>query len=71
MSINWRMVKATQSLTTLISPLEFLQKRIIFKSLPNTRLESKTDSMAYSRVSTHLMAFKKAVIDQVHLKYDL
>jgi len=39
-------------------------KRNIFKSLPNTRLESKTDSMAYSRVSTHLMAFKKAVLDQ-------
>merc|ERR1712059_149585 len=39
-------------------------KRNIYKSLPNTRLESKTDSMAYNRVSTHLLAFKKAVSDQ-------
>ena len=39
-------------------------KRNIYKSLPNTRLESKTDSMAYNRVSTHLLAFKKAITDQ-------
>jgi len=39
-------------------------KRNIFKSLPNSRLESKSDSMAYNRVSTHLAAFKKAVVDQ-------
>lgn len=40
-------------------------KRNISRSLPNTRLESKTDSMAYNRVCSHLVAFKKAVIDQV------
>lgn len=39
-------------------------KRNIFKALPNTRLESKTDSMAYSRVAQHLVAFKKEVVDQ-------
>lgn len=39
-------------------------KRNIFKALPNTRLESKTDSMAYSRVAQHLLAFKKELIDQ-------
>lgn len=39
-------------------------KRNIFKSLPNTRLESKTDSMAYNRVATHLLTFKKAIVDQ-------
>lgn len=39
-------------------------KRNIYKSLPNTRLESKTDSMAYNRVSTHLLALKKAITDQ-------
>lgn len=39
-------------------------KRNIFRALPNTRLESKTDSLAYNRVSTHLLAFKKAVLDQ-------
>merc|ERR1712020_207005 len=39
-------------------------KRNIFKALPNTRLESKTDSMAYSRVAVHLLAFKKELTDQ-------
>lgn len=39
-------------------------KRNVFKALPNTRLESKTDSLAYSRVAIHLMAFKKAILDQ-------
>lgn len=39
-------------------------KRNISRSLPNTRLESKTDSMAYNRVCSHLIVFKKAVIDQ-------
>jgi len=45
-------------------------KRNIYKSLPNTRLESKTDSMAYNRVSTHLLAFKKAITDQGKRLYD-
>jgi hypothetical protein len=39
-------------------------KRNINRSLPNTRLESKTDSMAYNRVCSHLVTFKKAVLDQ-------
>ena len=39
-------------------------KQNIFKLLPNTRLESKTDSMAYNRASIHLLAFKKAILDQ-------
>ncbi|XP_040565464.1 uncharacterized protein [Lepeophtheirus salmonis] len=39
-------------------------KRNVYKALPNTRLESKTDSMAYNRVATHLLAFKKTLIDQ-------
>jgi hypothetical protein len=39
-------------------------KRNISRSLPSTRLESKTDSMAYNRVCSHLVAFKKAVVDQ-------
>lgn len=33
-------------------------KKNIFKSLPNSRLTSKTDSPAYSRAATHLTAFK-------------
>ena len=39
-------------------------KRNIYKALPNTRLESKTDSLAFSRVSQHLVAFKKELVDQ-------
>ncbi|TRY71795.1 hypothetical protein TCAL_01054 [Tigriopus californicus] len=39
-------------------------KRNVFKSLPNTRLESKSDSLAYNRVATHLVALKKALSDQ-------
>lgn len=38
-------------------------KRNIYKALPSTRLESKTDSLAYNRVSLHLISFKKAVLD--------
>lgn len=40
-------------------------KKNIFKALPNTRLETKTDSMAYNRASLHLLSFKKAVLDSV------
>ncbi|XP_046383806.1 uncharacterized protein LOC124154248 [Ischnura elegans] len=50
-----------------IGPLEeklnYLKKNI-FKSLPNSRLTSKTDSPAYSRAATHVLAFKKCVIEQ-------
>ncbi|XP_063829005.1 uncharacterized protein LOC135078337 [Ostrinia nubilalis] len=50
-----------------LSPLEerlnYLKSNI-FKSLPTSRLTSKTDSPAYSRVATHLAAFKKCVVDQ-------
>jgi len=38
-------------------------KKNIYKALPNTRLETKTDSMAYNRVSLHLLSFKKTVMD--------
>ena len=40
-------------------------KRNIYKALPSTRLESKTDSMAYNRVSLHLTTFKRAVVESV------
>lgn len=39
-------------------------KKNIFKSLPMSRLVKNTDSVAYSRASTHLTVFKKAIIDQ-------
>lgn len=45
-----------------IAPLEeqlCYQKKNICKSLPATRLVSKTDSPAYARAATHLAAFKK------------
>ena len=38
-------------------------KRNIFKALPSSRLEIKTDSLAYNRVSVHLVAFKKNVCE--------
>lgn len=50
-------------LTPLEERLSYLKSNI-FKSLPTSRLTSKTDSPAYSRVSTHLAAFKKCVVEQ-------
>ncbi|XP_026752716.2 uncharacterized protein LOC113512946 [Galleria mellonella] len=50
-----------------LSPLEerlHYLKSNIFKGLPTSRLTSKTDSPAYSRVSTHLAAFKKCLVEQ-------
>lgn len=43
--------------------LTYLKKNI-FKALPNTRLESRTDSMSFNRVSIHLMALKKAILEE-------
>ena len=41
--------------------LNYLKKNI-YKALPNSRLvESKNDSLAYNRVSVHLLAFKKCL----------
>ncbi|CAB0010622.1 unnamed protein product [Nesidiocoris tenuis] len=39
-------------------------KRNIFKSLPTSRMCSKTDASAYTRAATHLNVFKKAVIEE-------
>lgn len=39
-------------------------KKNIFKSLPTSRLVKNTDSVAHSRASTHLAAFKKTIVDQ-------
>lgn len=49
-----------------IAPLEEqlnYQKKNISKSLPATRLISKTDSPAYARAATHLFIFKKMLVD--------
>lgn len=56
-----------------IAPLEeqlSYQKKNIFKSLPATRLVSKTDSPAYARAATHLVAFKKTLIDQSQMLHN-
>lgn len=50
-------------LAPLEERLSYLKSNI-FKSLPTSRLTSKTDSPAYSRVATHLTAFKKCVVEQ-------
>ncbi|XP_068629865.1 uncharacterized protein [Battus philenor] len=50
-------------LAPLEEKLSYL-KTNIFKSLPTSRLTSKTDSPAFSRASTHLSAFKKCLIEQ-------
>ncbi|XP_071541448.1 uncharacterized protein [Panulirus ornatus] len=41
-----------------------LQKKCIFKSLPVSRLASKTDSPAYNKAAPHLTNFKKTVMEQ-------
>lgn len=50
-----------------LKPLEErlnILKRNIVKSLPKTRLLSKTDGAAYSRALTHVTAFKKCIFEQ-------
>lgn len=50
-----------------IRPMEeqlIILKKNIFKSLPTSRLMKTTDSIAHSRVVTHLVAFKKLIVDQ-------
>uniref|UniRef100_A0A1B0CEQ5 Cut8 n=1 Tax=Lutzomyia longipalpis TaxID=7200 RepID=A0A1B0CEQ5_LUTLO len=48
------------------SQLIFIKKSI-YRSLPSSRLVKKNDSVAYSRASLHLTAFKKAIADQATL----
>ena len=57
------LLPAEPDLAPYADTLNYLKKNIS-KSLPNTRLESKTDSLAYNRVSTHLLALKKAIFEQ-------
>jgi len=59
-----RQLMPTPDLTPLEERLNYL-KRNIYKALPSTRLESKTDSMAFNRVSTHLATFKRSVVEQL------
>ncbi|XP_045774087.1 tethering factor for nuclear proteasome STS1 [Maniola jurtina] len=50
-------------LTPCEEKLSYLTSNI-FKSLPTSRLASKTDSRAYSRVAIHLSEFKKCLVKQ-------
>merc|ERR1719507_659947 len=59
-----RQLMPNPDLSPLEERLNYL-KRNIYKALPSTRLESKTDSMAFNRVSTHLATFKRAVVEQL------
>ena len=59
-----RQLMPTPDLAPLEERLNYL-KRNIYKALPSTRLESKTDSMAFNRVSTHLATFKRTVVEQL------
>ncbi|XP_055537448.1 uncharacterized protein LOC129725517 [Wyeomyia smithii] len=56
-----------------IAPLEeqlSFQKKNISKSLPATRLISKTDSPAYARAATHLFTFKKMIVDHSQMLHN-
>jgi len=49
-----------------LKPIEeriYYLRRNIYKALPSNRLISKTDPTSYNRVSTHVLAFKKCVVD--------
>ncbi|KPI90903.1 hypothetical protein RR46_14407 [Papilio xuthus] len=59
----------TPDLAPLEEKLSYLKSNI-FKSLPTSRLTSKTDSPAFSRASTHLAAFKKCLIEQGKILID-
>ena len=39
----------------------------IYKAIPITRLSDRTDSLAYNRVSTHLSAFKKSLVEDLSM----
>lgn len=45
-------------------------KKTIYKSLPSSRLISKTDSAAFQRASVHVASFKKTVVDQSRVLHD-
>ena len=51
-------------LSGLISHLTYLSQNI-YKAIPVSRLSNRTDSMAYNRVSVHLSAFKKSLVEDL------
>jgi len=53
-------------LTSLITNMTYLSQNI-YKAIPITRLSDRTDSLAYNRVSTHLSAFKKSLVEDLSM----
>jgi len=51
-------------LTGLIKTLTYLNQNI-YKALPVTRLSDRADSLAHNRVYTHLLAFKKSLVEDL------
>jgi len=53
-------------LSGLASNLTYLSQNI-YKAIPVTRLSDRADSLAFSRVSTHLSAFKKSLVEDLSM----
>ena len=53
-------------LSGLITNLCYLNQNI-YKAIPVTHLSDRTDSLAYNRVTTHLAAFKKSLVEDLHM----
>jgi len=51
-------------LSGLITHLTYLSQNI-YKNIPVSRLSTRTNSMAYNRVSVHLSAFKKSLLEDL------
>jgi len=51
-------------LTDQIKTLTYLNQNI-YKALPVTRLSDRSDSLAHNRVYTHLLAFKKSLVEDL------
>ena len=52
--------------SSLITNLTYLNQNI-YKAIPVIRLSDHRDKLAYSRVATHLAAFKKRVVDDLNV----
>jgi len=50
----------------LITNLMYLNQNI-YKAIPVTRLSDRTDSLAFNRVTTHLAAFKKSLLEDLNM----
>jgi len=53
-------------LSGLIANLRYLNQNI-YKAIPVTRLSDRTDLLAFNRVTTHLAAFKKSLVEDLNM----